>query len=222
MPDVVLDPYRPTLGDLVERRPLLRRALPWIGGLLVVVVAALGLRGSDDTEHFVQREGLQFNFVHDPVLRGEAHGSDEEVRLVRRRGDLFLQSFAVQALEFPRYDGDVGGQLPVLADRVRARLASEYGPSFRLVQEGKTRVNILPGYTLVYRWKADGRTFYGRTVLLPDVEGASNAPESAGVPGVALELVATPASGVGRAVDVGLRGAIKLPYRSFRFGTERP
>ncbi len=40
--------------------------------------------------------------------------------------------------------------------------------------------------------------------------------------GVRLLLLATPASGVGRARDVGTHGATKLPYRSFRFGTRAP
>ena len=40
--------------------------------------------------------------------------------------------------------------------------------------------------------------------------------------GVKLLMLATPDAGAGKARDVGTSGAVKTPYRSFRFGTESP
>ena len=40
--------------------------------------------------------------------------------------------------------------------------------------------------------------------------------------GVKLLMLATPKGGAGKARDVGTRGQLKTPYRSFRFGTEGP
>ena len=37
-----------------------------------------------------------------------------------------------------------------------------------------------------------------------------------------LLMLATPAGGADKARDVGTSGAVKTPYRSFRFGTEGP
>ena len=40
--------------------------------------------------------------------------------------------------------------------------------------------------------------------------------------GVKLVMLATPTGGADKARDVGTRGELKTPYRSFRFGTEGP
>ena len=40
--------------------------------------------------------------------------------------------------------------------------------------------------------------------------------------GVKLLLLANPDAGADKAGDVGTRGLLKTPYRSFRFGTETP
>ena len=214
--NTVLDAHRPTLGELADGWSQARRRLAY--GLLalfvVAVVARVALVGETGS-HYVKRGALAFNFLYDAPMRPVAVKGSEIVRLESRRGDLFLQSFAVEPVAIPPNDGEFGGLLPVLAEtRIRAQ-AARYGESFGVVREGKTRVNKLAGYTYVFRFKREGRTFYGRTVLLPTDDPRTRR-------GVALELLATPASGVGRALDVGLRGGGKKPFRSFRFGTERP
>ena len=40
--------------------------------------------------------------------------------------------------------------------------------------------------------------------------------------GATLELLGTPAAGIPNAGAIGDAGALKLPLRSFRFGTEAP
>ncbi len=121
--------------------------------------------------------------------------------------------FTVEPLELPAYTGDVGGVLPVEASREVERLKERF-PNLELVEEGKVRINRAAGYSLVFRASRSPR-MYGRLVLLPEpVPGART--------GVKLLMLATPAGGAGKARDVGTSGAVKTPYRSFRFGTEGP
>ena len=56
---------------------------------------------------------------------------------------------------------------------------------------------------------------YGRLVLLPRPARGTRS-------GVKMLLLATPDAGANKASDVGARGPLKTPYRSFRFGTEGP
>jgi hypothetical protein len=51
-------------------------------------------------------------------------------------------------------------------------------------------------------------------MMLPDEQGARE--------GVTLELLGTPAAGIPNADLIGDQGQLKLPMRSFRFGTEAP
>lgn len=216
MTGVVLDQHRPSLRDLASDWSPRRRRLAYatVALLVVALIARIVLVGEGGT-NYVQRGDLAFNFLYEKPLESVAPQSSEIVRFERRRGDLFLQSFVVAPLSVPANDGEVGGLLPVLADERIRELGRRHGPTFEVVQEGKSRVIEAAGYQYLYRFKRDGRTFFGRTVLLPTEEEGTQR-------GVVLELLATPISGVGRAADVGLRGSIKKPFRSFRFGTERP
>ncbi len=137
----------------------------------------------------------------------------ELLRLERRSGGRLLDSFVVEPLRLPAYTGDVGGVLPIVADRELAALRRRF-PGLEPVQEGKARINKVAGYTMAFRASRRPR-LYGRVVLLPQpVPGARD--------GVRLLLLATPEAGAGNARDVGVRGLVKLPYRTFRFGTEAP
>ena len=47
----------------------------------------------------------------------------------RRRGSLFLDSFAVEPLSLPPFRGDVSGELPVYAEREIAALRKRFPAS---------------------------------------------------------------------------------------------
>ena len=218
---LVLDRYRPTLGDLVRGRS--GRRARWGLGLLVaaVALAAVALAAlwafspANRGTEYIHRDAPTFNFAYTEDMKPVRPQGDEYVRVDRRRDDgLFLDSFAVLPLRLPAYRGDAGGYLPAFADRELAALRRRYD-DLELVQEGKTRVVETPGYSLVWRAREGERRLYGRTVLLPEpVPGARG--------GVRLEMVVTPAAGAATAGDAGARGATKRPYRTFRFGTEGP
>jgi hypothetical protein len=224
----VLPEHRPTLADLLRSAP--RRVVWGLAALVAVVVlalAALLLRSSDDGVDYVQRSPIEFNFRYPATMQRVAPESGELVRLERRRNGLFLDSYAISPLRLPRHEGDVAGLLPLFADGEIAALKRRFA-DFELAQEGKARINQVPGYEVVFRARLGDRRLYGRLVLLPEPTeevdpDAEETLETAGSRrGVRLLLLGTPASGAGKPTDVGAGGQLKTPYRTFRFGTEKP
>lgn len=213
----VLASHRPTLPELVRGRAG-RRGLIALGAAAALVAALLAfavLRPEDDGREVVSRaEPAPFNLRHADGLERVAPGAGELLRLRGSRGDLFVQSFAVSPLRLPAYRGNVSGALPVFAAREVEALRGHFA-EFELVQDGKTRVNEVPGYLILFRARLGRRRLFGRLVMLPE-------PEPGARDGVRLLMLTTPAGGVSRAADVGVLGQLKRPFRTFRFGTERP
>lgn len=218
MRPAVLPQFRPTLAELLQARLGRRLTAAVLAlGLLILVAAAgfVALRSSDEGTDLVQRTGpVQFNLRYPEALSRIAPRKGEILRLEARRGDLFVQSFVVSPLRLAAYRGEVGGFLPLVAPREIDALRRRFS-EFELVQDGKTRVNETPGYSVLFRARLGRRRLYGRSIMLPEPAPGSRQ-------GVRLLLLATPAGGVSKAADVGVRGVIKRPYRTFRFGTERP
>ena len=210
----VLPAHRPTLPELLGARA---RWLMWgLAALaaLWLVLSLLGKTGGPEEVEVVRREPIEFNFRHSPAFEAARPEAGEIVRIEQQRNGKLVQGFAVAPLTLPAYSGDAGGVLPVVADGVIAELRDAVR-EFELIQEGKARINDAAGYGIVYRGRLGERRLYGRVVLLPEPIAGSRR-------GVRLNLVATPSAGVGRAEDVGARGATKKPFRSFRFGLEGP
>lgn len=186
-------------------------------GLLIVAAAAglVALGSAGDATNVVQRTGpVQFNLRYSEGLDRMTPRREELLRLEARRGDLFVQSFAVSPLRLPPYRGEVVGYLPLFAAREIDALRQRFS-EFELVRDGKTRVNEAPGHSILFQARLGRRRLYGRSIMLPELGPGSR-------DGVRLLLLATPAGGVSKAADVGVRGVVKRPYRTFRFGTERP
>ena len=207
---LVAPPHRPTLKEELARLPT-RFRYAAIAVLALLAVAAIFLLAggatAEDGTRVVVEEPIAFNLRYpDGMERVE----DDALLHLQRPGK---DEFTVEPLELPAYTGDVGGVLPVEASREVERLKERF-PNLELVEEGKVRINRAAGYSLVFRASRSPR-MYGRLVLLPEpVPGART--------GVKLLMLATPAGGAGKARDVGTSGAVKTPYRSFRFGTEGP
>jgi len=207
---LVAPPHRPTLKEELARLPT-RFRYAAIAVLALLAVAAIfllagGATAEDGTRVAVE-EPIAFNLRYPD---GMERIDDNALLHLQRPGK---DEFTVEPLELPPYTGDVGGVLPVEASREVERLKERF-PNLELVEEGKVRINRAAGYSLVFRASRNPR-MYGRLVLLPEpVPGART--------GVKLLMLATPAGGAGKARDVGTSGAVKTPYRSFRFGTEGP
>ena len=83
------------------------------------------------------------------------------------------------------------------------------------------RINEQPGYEVVFRARNDDGA--GALRALRDAASRSPTRRRRSGAGVTLELLGTPAAGIPNAgVDRRRRAQLKLPLRSFRFGTEAP
>jgi hypothetical protein len=215
---LVLPEFRPTLRDALAPWPARRRRVVWVVLALLVLAPAVALVKRTTTAagvRVVRAHPIAFNLRYPAVLHSLRPASGELLHLERRGpGGALIDSFVVQPLRLPAYQGDVGGILPVVAERELAALRKRF-PKLEPVEEGKARINTVAGYTLVFR--ADrAKRLYGRIVLLPQ-------PAPGARDGVRLVLLASArGGGVGNASDVGTAGQLKTPYRSFRFGTEGP
>ena len=132
------------------------------------------------------------------------------VALERRRGPHVVDVLAVRPLTLPAYRGSASGTLPIVAGRhlreLRRRLP---GLAMANRPEGRARLTDGPSYELNFRFRAAGRTQYGRDVLVVP-EGVRQ--------GVLIELRSTRRPGPDE--SVGARGALRLPLRSFAFETD--
>jgi len=215
--------HRPTLREELAPLPAPAR---WavLGALvaLLVVVAAVLIGGGSRAEGrvIVRQSPVAFNLRVPPGMTQLEPKTGELVHLERKGQD----SIAIEPLTLPAYEGDVGGRLPVVAAHELDKLKQRF-PDLEPVEEGKARINKAAGYSLSFRVSRKPR-MYGRLVLLPQpLERSGDEPPGRGSgarDGVKMLLLATPAGGAGKATDVGTRGQLKTPYRSFRFGTETP
>jgi hypothetical protein len=214
---LVLDRHRPTLAEVMAPAPRAVRILAAVlAAAMVVSVLAWRLWPGAEPAVHVHRGTPAFNFTYGDrlQLRDPETAAGEVVALEERRGELFVQSFAVRVLRLPPYEADPAAILPIVADNEIARLRRRHS-EFDLIAEGKARVNEVPGYELIFQARLGERRLLGRVVLLAEpVAGTREA--------VAIELLGTPVSGVTNARDMGSNAVLKQPFRSFRFGTERP
>ena len=213
--------YGPSLPELVGPR---LRALPRplrAGALalaaLVVVLALVVLSGGGTKRtSFVHRGALPFNLAYPKgVIRVPAQGA-ELLRLEQRRGELFLASYTVEPLKLPAYAGQPDGIFPLYAEQLKSQLARRFAHFEAVTPEGRVRINeISTGYSVLFRAKLGKRTLYGRAVML--------APPKVGDRDTDLLLMlATPAAGISGPEAVGYDGLMTIPYRSFRFGANKP
>ena len=207
--------YGPTLPQILAGRSrALRVAVVAVAALAAAAVlfVALGGTSSDEVEVLI-REPVTFNLAYEPRLeRVSAPGA---LLALRRESDgLFLDAFTVRELVLPPYEGAASGTLPIYVFDQLARLRERFA-NFRLVGEGRARVNNAVGYEITFYADGGERTLYGRHFwLVPETpEGLRR--------GVVIELLSTNAAGTPNVTSTGSTGALKTPLRSFRFGTER-
>jgi hypothetical protein len=191
--------------------------------LAAIVLAAVYLLVTGTTAngtHVVREEPLAYNLRYEDPVREIAPAPGEWLHLEGPD----RESLALAPLELPDYEGDVGGVLPIVGTSELEALKQRF-PDLEPVEEGKARINKVAGYTFAFRADRKQR-LYGRLVLLPrpgERSGDEPAGRGSGTrTGVKMLLLATPDAGANTAPDVGARGPLKTPYRSFRFGTEGP
>lgn len=219
MSSLVRPEFGPTLPELAGPR---WRALSRGGRVVAVVIALLvgalllwRATGGDDRTTVVVAHPLAFNLVYDDAkLERAAPPAGAALLLRTPASDPDPESVTVAPVRVPAYRGDIAGVLPLYAAGVIRRMRAA-DPSFVLRSEGRTRINRQPGYQIQYQTRIGGRTAYGRRTFL-------FADEPAQRDGADISVVAVRSPSMPNVDAVGSNGPTKLPYRSFRLGTERP
>jgi hypothetical protein len=206
--------YGPTLGRLLSpswraaSRPVRLLVTAALASLLALVVAAaLTLENAS----FSHGGKVPFSFSYRSLYR-VAPDPGGFVKVQRHRsGGRLEDSFAVEPLTLPPYTGSLTGALPVYAAEYIRTLARRYR-EFVLRAEGKTRVNTVPGYHVLYTAQVDGHTMWGRDVLLlPQRQGARD--------GVVIVMLTAPDANaqVSSPLEVASTGVLLRPLKTFTF-----
>ena len=204
--------YGPTLGQLLSPRwraaSRTTRALApaAAAGLLVLaLVLALALENA----HYSRGGEVPFSFSYRGLYRAQP-GAGGYVKVERLGHDRRLEdSFAVAPLRLQPYSGGLTGELPVFASSRIAALAARY-PNFVLRAEGKTRVNAVPAYQVIFTATVGGQTMFGRDVFLlaqrPHVRK-----------GVEITMLTTPTANrqVSSPLEVASEGVLLRPLKTF-------
>jgi hypothetical protein len=207
--------YGPTFGRLLAPRwhaaSSFARAVAIVCGVgLTAALLAAGLTLED--AKYSHGGPVGFSFGYRDLYR-TAPEPGGYVRVQRRGADGRLEdSFAVGPLRLPPYSGALSGELPLYASGYIRALRHRYG-DFVLRGEGKTRVNKVPAYDVVYTALVEGQRMYGRDVLLfPEREGVRS--------GVAIAMLEHTAKGahVDSVVEAGGSGVLATPLKSFSLG----
>lgn len=212
--------FGPTLPELLAPRlrgiGRARRAALVAAGLLALALLALAVRGSGSTtDTAVVREPVAFNLVYDTArLERPPPPPGAALELRTPASDPDAESFTVRPITLPAYRGEAAGVQPIVASALIERMRRA-DPAFILRSEGRTRINGQPGYQIQFQTRVGGRTAYGRRALLfADEPGVRE--------GADVTVLSVRSDTIPNVDAVGSNGPMKQPYRSFRFGTDRP
>ena len=180
---------------------------------MLVLVWLAFLRGTPGQAGVVVREPVAFNLIYTDALQRSRRATGETLRLQTRAGA--PQSFAVRPLRLAPYKGDVSAALTLLSARLIRQMSAQY-PGFLWRGDGRVNINKQPGYQIVFQARVGGHTTYGKRVLLV---AAPDPPPRAGLD---ITMLSERSPAIPQADAVAANGALKTPFRSLRFGTERP
>lgn len=232
---VVREELGPSLPQLLRphwvRLPRRRQALLVAAAVavLVLLAAAYEVLRSAPLKSIVVKDPIAFNLIHRADFNPVAPKPGE---LLRLEGVLHTgagatavdahESFTVKPMLVPPFRGDVSSAYLLLATQKLKQLEAA-DPLLRYRGEGKTRINLIPGYQLTFQTRAggrkDGALVFGRILFLAP-EPADGQPQTR--EGAELTLLAERSGQTPSAQDIGADILLKAPLRSFRFGTERP
>jgi hypothetical protein len=103
----------------------------------------------------------------------------------------------------------------VVASGMIARMQAA-NPTFKAYSRGRTRINLVPGYSFTYQVTIGGRPYWGRDVLItPHLSGDRN--------GILISMLTDPAPLIASATQpvtpdsVGSVGVLFEPFERLRF-----
>lgn len=216
--------YGPSLPQLVA--PRWRGASGWQKGLALLMAGALIAAAF---AYYLDRHSALADFSYPgsrvappftveyeaPLRRAQARGS-ELLRLEQRRAGSLVQSISIAPLRFRDRQGLVAGRLPLDAVSYRRAAARRLG-GYRPVLEGATRVRGVQGYQLAFTGRSRTRqglvrALFGKIVLVPEELARPRR-------GLAIQMLATTASGTRDPLALGNEGPLKTAYRSLELGS---
>ena len=207
--------YGPTLGRLLA--PRWHAAARWVRSLVVLgaallVAAVLAIVLTLLPTRYSHGGKVPFSLAYRGLYRTTPDpGGYLKLRALAADGSLEY-SYAVEPLELPPYSGGTSGELPVYATGYIRSLAAG-DPGFVLRGEGKTRINTVPGYEVLYTTRIGGREYFGRNVLLT--------PERPGVRlGVKIVMLTArdAKEKIKSASEVASNGPLLRSVKTFSFG----
>ncbi len=215
MASIPLKPeYGPTLGRLLA--PRWHAASRTVHALVIAAcIAALaivvGTGLTLENAHYSHGGPIPFSFSYRSLYR-TVPAPGEYVQVRRPAHGPLQDSYAVGPLRLPSYAGGLSGELPVYAASYIDGLRRRY-TGFVLRGEGKTRVNTVPAYDIVYTAEIAGRAVYGRDILLLPGQPGARA-------GVRIVMLTSPRanSQVTSPLLVGTAGVLERPLETFTFG----
>jgi hypothetical protein len=216
---VVREEFGPTLPEVLGERlrvpaRTIWRVLAAVGVLVVLVLVWLAfVRGTPGQAGVVVRGPVPFNLIYTDALHKAAPRNGETLRLQTTAGP--PQSFAVRPLRLAPYKGDVSAALTLLSARLIREMGAQY-PGFLWRGDGRVNINKQPGYEIVFQARVGGHTTYGKRVLL------MAAPDPPPRTGLDITMLSERSPAIPRADAVAANGPLKTPFRSVRFGSERP
>lgn len=214
MPAVPIKPaYGPTLGRLLS--PWWRSSSTPVRALVLAGVAgfvalALGAFLTLENAHYSHGGPAPFSFSYRSLYR-VAPEPGGYVRIERHDSDGRLKdSFEVAPLTLAPYAGEQNAALPVYAAGY-VRTLSARDEDFVLRGDGKTRINAnaVSAYQVIYTARVDGRTMWGRNVLmLPERRGARE--------GVTIVMLTSPTADgqVTSPLEVASAGVLQRPLKT--------
>jgi hypothetical protein len=211
--------FRPTLSDLLGSRwrtvpRWLRAALVAVVVVIVIAVLYSGVRPVPGRHVVIVRGSHPVNFLYKAPLQRVTPARGELVALSTPKGSSEPERVAVRPLTLPRYSGDPGGALLLYSVKLERYLESVH-PGLILRDEGRTRINMLPAYQITFQLKQNGRSVFGRDIMIVPDQNAARV-------GAVLELMSVFSPHVPKADALGSVNPLKLSLRSFRLGSQRP
>jgi hypothetical protein len=210
--------YGPTLPQLLGPRidslpRIAARLLGAVGVIVVIALVLLALRLRDPTFSSSVAPRFTTSYPRSMTLERAPRGV---TLLLRQNSSVGLAaSFEIRPLLLPRYSGEISGLLPVIAAKLIRQLAAA-DPTFVLWSQGRTRINLVPGYAFTFAQKIGGRPYWGRDVLLtPHLSGDRRGLLMSMLTDPALLSSATPPI---TPDSVGSVGVLFEPLERLRFG----
>lgn len=214
----VKEEFAPTLPQLLAPRidslPRIVLRIIAAGALLVAVaVILLALRLRDPVFSYAGPPAFSTSYPRAMTKERTPPGA---LLLLEQHSSIGLEaSLEITPLRLPGYRGEISGQLPVIASNMIARLQAS-DPTFVPWSRGRTRINLVPGYSFTYQRTIDGRVYWGRYVLITrNISGDRN--------GILISMLTDPTPLITAATkpvtpdSVGSVGVLFEPFERLRF-----